>query len=98
MVNVNNNYRKNIKAFWKFVNGSVKSSQNRIESLIDGSGNSFSSHAGKVKILKAHYEKLSSELDTYPCDDSRKEEISSSVKFNGAMSFMIHIQMECWIK
>ena len=26
MANVNNNYRKNIKAFWKFVNGSVKSS------------------------------------------------------------------------
>ena len=55
MDNVKNNYRKNIKAFWKFVNGSVKSSKNRIEALTDGSGNSFSSRAGKVKILKSHY-------------------------------------------
>ena len=60
MANVNNNYRKNIKAFWKFINGSVKSSKNRIEKLIGGSGNSFSSHAGKVRILKLQYEKLSS--------------------------------------
>ena len=34
---VNNNYRKNIKAFWKFVNRSIKSSvKNRIETLTDG--------------------------------------------------------------
>ena len=57
MANVNKYYRNNIKPFWKFVNGSVKSSKNTcsIETLIDGSGNSFSGHAGKVKILKSHY-------------------------------------------
>ena len=44
MANVSNNYRKNSKGFWK----------NRIEILIDASGNSFSSYAGKVKILKSH--------------------------------------------
>ena len=87
MANVNNNYRKNIKAFWKFVNGSVKSSKNRIESLIDGSGNSFYSRAGKVKILEAHYEKLGSELGTHSFDDSWKEEVSNSVKLFEAMSF-----------
>ena len=54
MDNVNSNYRKNIKAFWKFVNGSIKSSdKNKIETLTDDSGNGFSSHAGKVKILKS---------------------------------------------
>ena len=87
MANVNNNYRKNIKAFWKFVNGSVKSNKNRIESLIDGSGNSFYSHTGKLKILKAHYEKLGSELGTNSFDDSWKEEVSNSVKRFEAMSF-----------
>ena len=52
MANVNSNYRKNIKVFWKFVNRSVKfNSKNRLKTLTDGSGNSFSSHAGKVKIL-----------------------------------------------
>ena len=77
MDNVNNNYRKNIKALWKFVNGLVKSSKNRIETLIDDSGNSFSSHAGtcKVKILKSHHEKLGSELDTQSFDNSWKEEV-----------------------
>ena len=46
MIKVNNKYSKNIKALWKFVNGSIKSSvKNRIETLTDGSGNSFSSHA-----------------------------------------------------
>ena len=50
MATINNNYQKNIKAFWKLVNGSVKSSKNRIETLSDGRGNSVSSHAGKVKI------------------------------------------------
>ena len=58
MVNVTNNYSKNIQAFWKFVNGSIKSSKNRIETSIDGSGNSFSSHAGKLKVSKSHYEKI----------------------------------------
>ena len=32
MANVNSNYRRNIKAFWKFVNGSIKSNaKNEIE-------------------------------------------------------------------
>ena len=54
--NVNTNYRMNIKAFWKFVNGSIKSSaKNRIETLTGDSGNSFSSHAGKVKILSVEH-------------------------------------------
>ena len=63
MANVNKNSRKNVKAFWKFVNGSVKSSKTRIESLNNKQWQQFSSHAGKVKILKSHYEKLGSELD-----------------------------------
>ena len=67
--------------------GSVKSSKNRIEPLIDGSGNSFSSHMGKVIILKAHYEKLGSELDTHSFNDSCKEEVSNSVKLFKTMSF-----------
>ena len=88
MNNVNSNYRKNIKAFWKFVNGSIKSSaKNRIETLTDDSGNSCSSHTGKVKILKSHYKKLGSELDVKSFDDSWKEEVSSSVKNFEAMSF-----------
>ena len=91
MDNANNNYRKNIKAFWKFVNESVKSSKNRIEALIDGSGNSFSSHAGKVKILKSHYEKLGSKLDTQSFDDSWKEEVSNSVNYLRPFVFVIHI-------
>ena len=41
MANVNMNYRKTINIFWKFVNGLVKSSKSRIETLIGGSGNSF---------------------------------------------------------
>ena len=69
-----NNYRKNIKAFWKFVNGSINLSvKNKIETLTDDSGNSFSSHAGKDKSLKSHYQKLGSELDMKPFDDSWKE-------------------------
>ena len=80
MNNVNSNYRKNIKAFWKFVNGSIKSSaKNRIETLTDDSGNSFSSLTGKVRILKSHYKKLGSELDVKSFDESWKEEVSSSV-------------------
>ena len=59
-VHENHNYRKNIKAFWKFVNGSAKSSKNRIESLIEANDNSFC-HEGKVKIFKIHYRKLGSE-------------------------------------
>ena len=60
MANVNSKYRKNMKAlFWKFVNGSIKSSaKNRIEALTDDSGDSFSSHAGKVKIRKSLCRKL----------------------------------------
>ena len=55
MNNVNSHYRKIIKAFWKFVNGSIKSSaKNRIETLTVDSGNSFSSQTDKVKILKSH--------------------------------------------
>ena len=41
MTNIKNNYRKNTKAFWKFVNGLVKSSKDRVDTLIDGSGNRF---------------------------------------------------------
>ena len=55
--------------------------------MTDGSGNSFSSHAGKVKILKLHYEKLGSELDMKSFDDSWKEEVSNSVKYFEMMSF-----------
>ena len=56
MKNVNSNCRKNSIAFWKFVNGSVKySAKNRIETLTDDSGNGFSTHTGKVKVLKSHY-------------------------------------------
>ena len=88
MANVNNNYRKNIKAFWKFVNGSIKSSaKNKIETLTDDRGSSFSSHAGKVKILKSHYRKLGTELDVKSFDDSWKEEVSNSVKDFEALSF-----------
>ena len=64
MPKVDNNDRKNIKAFVKFMNGWIKFSvKNRIETLTDSSGSSFSSHVGKVKILKSHYEKLGSELN-----------------------------------
>ena len=88
MANVNNNYRKNIKAFWEFVNGLVKSSaKNRIETLLDNSGNSVSSHSGKVKVLKSHYRKLGTELDAKSFDDSWKEEVSNSVKDFEDMSF-----------
>ena len=81
MVNVNCNYRINVKAFWKFVNGSIKSSaKSRIETLSDGSGSSVSSHAGKVKILKSHYSRLGSELDAKSFDGSWKEEVANSTK------------------
>ena len=56
MNNVSSNYRKHVKPFWKFVNGSVQSSaKNRIETLTDDSGNSCSSHTGKIKIVKSRY-------------------------------------------
>ena len=56
MNNLNSNNRKNIKAFWKFANESIKSSaKNKIETFTDDSGNSFYSHTGEVKILKSHY-------------------------------------------
>ena len=37
--------------------------------MIDGTGTSSSSLAGKVKILKSHYEKFGSELHTQSFDD-----------------------------
>ena len=49
--------------------------------------NSFSSHSGKVKILKSHYTKLGTELDVKSFDESGKEEVSNSVKDFEAMSF-----------
>ena len=88
MNDVISNYRKNIQAFWEFVNGSIKSSaKSKSETLTDDSGNSFSSHTGKVKILKSHYKKLGSELDVKSFDESWKDEVSSSVKSFEAMSF-----------
>ena len=56
--NVNNNYRKSIKAFWKSVHGPVISNKKRIETFTDDSSISFSCNPGKVKILKSSYEKL----------------------------------------
>ena len=42
MDNVNSNYRNNIKAFFNFVNGSIRySAKNKTEKLTDDSGNSF---------------------------------------------------------
>ena len=68
--------------------GCIKSSpKNRTETLTDGSGNSFSSHASKVKIFKLHYRKLGSESEAKSFDDSWKEELSNSVKLSEAMSF-----------
>ena len=52
MVNIDNTYRKNMKAFWKFINWPVKSSKNRIETLLDGNGKGNYSREDKVKILK----------------------------------------------
>ena len=40
----------------------MKSNKIRIETLVDDIGNVFSRHAGKVKVLKSHYEKFRSEL------------------------------------
>ena len=41
MANLNSNYRKNVKAFRKFVSGSVKSNKNRIETVVHDSGNAL---------------------------------------------------------
>ena len=60
---------------------------NKIETLTDDSGNSVSSHAGKVKVLKSHYRKLGTELDVKSVDDSWKAEVSNSVKDFEPMSF-----------
>ena len=89
MAKVNSNYRKNIKAFRKLVNGPIKPSvKNRIETLADGSGNSFS---------KLHYEKLGSELDMKSFEDTSKEEVSNSVKLFATCLSRIQIPMECLI-
>ena len=55
--------------------------------MADGSGSSFSSHAGKVKILKSHSEELGSVLDMQSFNDAWKEEVSNSMKLFEAMSF-----------
>ena len=51
------------------------------------SGNSFSSHTGKVKVLKSHYSKIGFQLDVKYFDKSWKEEVYSSVKNFEALSF-----------
>ena len=56
--------------------------------MTDDSGSNFSSHAGKVKILKSDYRKLSTELDVKSFHDSWKEEVSNSVKNFEAMCFL----------
>ena len=64
MNNTNSNYKKKIQVFWKFVNWSIKSTaMNRIETLTDDSGNSYSGHEGNVKIVKAQYTKLGFEVN-----------------------------------
>ena len=55
--------------------------------MTDDSGNSFSSHAGKVKILKSHSAKLGTELDVKSFDDSWKDDVSNLVKYFEARSF-----------
>ena len=62
------------------------------------SGNSVSSHEGKLNILKRYYEKLGSELHVEPFDDSCKEEVCNSVKSRRVCHWNIHISMKCWIK
>ena len=47
----------------------------KIETLNNDSGNSFSSHTGKIKIPKSHYKKLGTELDVKSFDDPWKEEV-----------------------
>ena len=98
MDNVNSNNSKNIKAFWKFVKGSIKSSaKNKIETLTDDSGKSVSSQAGKVKILKSHYRKLGTELDVNPLMIHGRRKYLIQLKISKQCLFGIHIPMECWI-
>ena len=60
----------------------------RIETLTHDSGNSCSSHTGKIKTFKSHYKNLDLNLlDVKSFDESWKEEVSSSVKNFQAMSF-----------
>ena len=67
---VNSNYRKNSKAFYKFVNGLIKScAESKIETLTDDSGSINSNYAGKVKTLKLQY-------NVKFFDNSWKEELS----------------------
>ena len=81
MTNVNKDYKKNAKAFWKFVNSHIKSNgKSRIEALNDGRGNCVSNHEGKLKILKSHNEKLGSELHNKTFNDSWKDEVCKSIK------------------
>ena len=94
MANVNNKYTKNIQASWRFVNRLVKCSKSKIETLIDGSGNNFSCHVGKVQILISHYEKLGTHLATQYFDGSWKKEVSDSVKILKFYLFVVHIVME----
>ena len=71
--NINSNYKKHIKTHWKFLIGQLSlhcSAKNRIETLTDDSGNSYSSHKGKVKILKTLHRNLGSELDVKSFDES----------------------------
>ena len=42
------------EAFWKFVGRTANSNDNRMGTVINSSGNSFSSHKGKAKIPKSH--------------------------------------------
>ena len=66
---------------------SIKSSaKNKLETLTDDNGNSFSSYAGKIKVPKSYYRKLGTELDLKSFDGAWKEEVSNSVKDYEAMS------------
>ena len=55
--------------------------------MTDDSVSSISSHAGKVKILKSHYEKLDSELGIKSFHDPWKEQVSNSMQLFERMSF-----------
>lgn len=80
MANVDNDYRKNRNTFWKFVNGSIKSTAEiEVETLTDDSGSSFSSHAGKVKILKSPYRKTTVDVRSFHDHGRRKYRIQSKI-------------------
>ena len=66
--------------------------------MSDGRDSSISSHAGKVTILKSHYEKLGSGLDKQSFEDSWKEEVTTSIKNFQAMSFLDSHSDGMWIK